>query len=370
MARHALLVGYYGYMNAGDDAFVLVSDWALRSYLGVERLSLYAETSLAFAPSLRPIFHPALWRPALKAMRQAHALARTVGVPHVVFGGGSVFQNDEPNRDYLVFLNCAGPGPHFATGVSIGPFRTAAAERSCARILRRLEFVGVRDRISMERARALAPRTRVEQTFDLGVLLDRASCLHSGLPGRRRGLGIALCNYERFSGGPVAEESRRIRVTVETVRAIAAEGLNDEVVLLEFNGHPRFGDRQVNAALREGLTPHVALREVRYDSDPVGLYREVAGLGCLLAMRLHASVFGYCTGTPVLNLAYHEKCMEWASRIGAGEELVLPTRELSGRRLEEALRRLILQPSPPALPLSVAVSQALRNWSWLRDGSR
>lgn len=358
-----LLKGYYGFQNTGDDALFAAAAWgAPRSYGEHAALVAVGGGIPRFPGSgrVRPAY-PAVrrWRGEARARVWFEALRSDA----VVFGGGSVFHSSERLRDVELLLRLSGRGPHLAAGVSIGPFRSVADERACARVLRRLAFIGLRDGESAALARALAPGVPSALTFDLAPLLlahaDPAA--GAGLP--RRGVGLALCDYERYTGGDERREAARRARVVEVMRALGRSGV-DELVLVDFNGDRRFGDARIHAEVRAACGDlAIPVRHVAYDPAPLAVLQTVAGLRAMVAMRLHAAVFGFLARTPTVILAYHPKCLGWAVEAGVAPSMVHDSAEFDPSAVVSAVTLALAGRAPaPALPVAAAVDRAKLNF--------
>jgi polysaccharide pyruvyl transferase WcaK-like protein len=261
-------------------------------------------------------------------------------------------------------VRTARPGPHFAAGVGIGPFRDTAAEAECRELLRELDFVGARDRISYERARALAPDARVELTFDVAALLPEAADAADRAPGRaRHALGIALC-HEGWSADGAIRQDRRLDGLAAAIRQALRAAPIDEVVLLDCNRNASRADAAAHLALARRMGGAIPCRHVPYDGNPVALFHAIAGLKGLVAMRLHAAVFAYLARTPALILSYHEKCRGWAEMIGAPAETIFDADRFDAAALAGGVSQLLTAPARPALPLAEAGRRSRRNWEW------
>jgi polysaccharide pyruvyl transferase WcaK-like protein len=349
--RSAILHGYYGRKNAGDDAFLIVSAWAARKWLGCDRVWAHADSlPQTYGLPIRRMFMSWQMRGATRLNPLLEAW-RTRGADSILFGGGSIFHSTDLCKSYARALDRAGKGPHVAAGVSIGPFRDAGAEAACGRVLERLAFVGVRDRQSLERGRKAAPKARVELTFDLAPLLFEATGA-AVETGERRGLGVALCGFARPEDR-VGEPAR--------VEAVArALGGADEVVLIDLNAEPDT-DARVHEALREKV--RVPVRHLRYAEDPLAVARAIAGVRGLIAMRLHAAVFAFLVRTPTLLLGYHEKCAAWAEMIGLDRSMIFDASAIDADALARAVTRLPESPAPTLDPAE-AIARARGNFSW------
>lgn len=363
--KKVFLAGYYGMQNSGDDALLAAAAWGVRNFLAPERILVNVATLPAIpAAEMSPVFRPDERFALENRLRGYAACLRSQSV---VYGGGSLFHSSAGIRSNVNQLRLAGRGPHYAVGVGLGPFKSLADERACAELLRRLEFVGVRDRESLEIARALAPALRSEKTFDLAPLILRASPGGSATaPAGRRGIGISLCDYERFSGGDrVREEQRRLKVIAALKRLDPEEA--GELVFIDFNGHPEYGDHALHREIMAALAGRFRVRQLPYSPDPWEVLREIGSLRAVVAMRLHAAVFGFLSGTPTVILSYHPKCRGWADDIGLPGRFVLDSAAFEPEELAARIGEASGQPGQGArLAVSEAEALALRNFEILR----
>jgi polysaccharide pyruvyl transferase WcaK-like protein len=362
----AIVHGFYGQRNAGDDAFLLISAWAARKYWGAGTVWAHADRlPRSHGVTMRRMFVSWDKRGATRLNGLLERLRTRAGVT-ILFGGGSIFHSTPLLESYQRALDRAGDGPHCAAGVSIGPFYDAGAQSACAGLLSRLAFVGVRDRASLERATKLAPRARVELTFDLAPLLSEA-CGADALAqaGRgRRALGVALRGFARVEDRERSGESRRIARVAEALGECARRRALEEIVMVDLSADPET-DQRVHRALAEKLPPDLRVRHEPYADDPLALARTLAGLQGLIAMRLHAAVFAYLGRTPTVILGYHEKCAGWVDMVGLGEAAVVDAERFEAPVLASRIEALLAGAVPLAtLDHGAAVEAARRNFTW------
>lgn len=359
-----LLAGWYGMQNSGDDALLAVSAWGARRFFKAVTLRATAAQIPLFPGSsaLIPVQVPATRFKGENRLRLLWAAARSSGV---IFGGGSVFHSTDDMKRMLELLRFSGPGPRAALGVSVGPFRDSRAEAVCTELLKRLDFVGLRDQESFEIVSSISPGVRHAKTFDLAPLLPRMIAVPgkaASLP--RRGIGFALCDYERFVGRDAGLEAQRRDGILDLIERLDPD-LVGEIVFIDFNGHACYGDRPVHQEIAARISPRFKVRHVPYTPDPGKVLEIIAGLRCIVAMRLHAAIFSFMARTPTLLLSYHNKCRGWASEIG-----------LPGRYLHESvgfdaavLAACVMDGlessfETPNLSVDEAEDLSLLNWSW------
>jgi polysaccharide pyruvyl transferase WcaK-like protein len=367
--NRVFLAGYYGMLNTGDDALLAAAAWGVRQFLAPDRIYANVATLPEFpgAAMLTPVYAATQRFKGENRLRGYGALLRSRSV---VYGGGSLFHTSSVIRSNILQLKLAGKGPHYAVGVALGPFATGEDERTCAELLRRLEFIGLRDRQSFDTARALAPSVRSGLTFDLAPLLPRSAGLNIGDPnlaGERRGIGLSLCHYERFSRGDVRRETIRSGKLVEAIKLFDPAAV-DELVFIDFNGHQQYGDRRLHEEVASRLDNRFSIRHIPYCADPVKMLRNVASLRVILAMRLHAAVFGYLARTPTILLSYHPKCSAWARDIGLSGRYVFDSVEFDVPGLSAQVMDILGgRYREPELAQTEAEAMALRNWTELHS---
>ena len=361
--NRALIKGYYGFRNAGDDALLLVTAWGVRTYCHADEvLAASARIPLKKTALARSIYFDWPFFRRYNVIRERR-IAKTAQM--TIWGGGSVFQSVESIEACCSLLNYAPDTKAFAIGVSIGPFRDRQSEAACGAFLSQLSYVGVRDRISYERAVALAPNTPTEVTFDLAPLLchllPRRSGLIAPLP---RTIGISLCGYKVFVERLGDSNCTSLRILAEAVRLVAASGAVDAVTLFDFTRYHAEPNCDIHESLRHLISPYVHVERCPYNDNPFSLMDAISGVKLLLAMPLHASIFAFCANTPTIILPYHEKCREFAKMIGHSSKLQLEVKDLNARDLATCiLDALDDQMAAPTVSLESAYELAMRNWT-------
>ena len=351
------LVGYYGMQNSGDDALLAATAMGAKHYLGSDAFVVNTPTTVNI-PNIGE-YKPMLSEPqrfmAQNRLQQYWAAATT---NNVIFGGGSVLQNQRDIDLKRDLLTLTGRSNNYALGVGIGPFKNTKAEKSCAHFLNSCDFVGVRDESSLDIAHTIAPWANVELTFDLAPSLLKNVPKHTS---NREGIAVCLCPVERLKGDSSAEQTRYREIA--NALATLHQLTNQSISFVDFNGHAIYGDRVVHQEVSAllGDVPH---RFVAYDSNPFNVMRELASKQIIISMRLHASVFGFLTDTPVFSLNYHPKCLGWCEQIGMSKALYLPMNDLNATDLITQITRGLERgfDEPRMSPLN-AYHLSMNNWS-------
>ncbi|MGV8079855.1 MAG: polysaccharide pyruvyl transferase family protein [Syntrophales bacterium] len=323
--RTAFISGYYGMDNTGDDCLLAVASWGTGRFIKPRKLlaSAVKVPSIVDCKLAAPILRHKQFLPGQYRLTE---WITAIGAKTIVFGGGSIFHTARDMKRKIELLKLSGTGPHYAIGVSLGPFQDKASEACCEELLKRLSFTGLRDQESVDIARSMSKNIHYRKTFDLAPLLPR-SCntaiehfIQSS--NERKGIGIALCDYERFTGGNRTNEIIRRRKIINVMKTLPKE-IIDEVVLIDFNGHRYFGDASIHQDIKQEISQTVKIRRIPYLADPLRTLKEIGSLRLLVAMRLHAAIFGFITNTPTVMISYHPKCQGWAMQIGLAARYVL-----------------------------------------------
>jgi len=284
----------------------------------------------------------------------------------IIVGGGSVFHSVAGIQDKLRIITLGKKKIVVGMGLSLGPFENKSAEALCAQWLNRAHFVGVRDTRSLEIARTIAPKANVVKTFDLAAQLIRNVTFCEGQ--KRRGLGLALCGWEKFTVGGIINEPIQRKKVINLLKKILVSRNIEELVLLNFNGHKYYGDNSVHLEIKEALKSFVPVRLVQYSPDPMIFLNEIARLRGIVAMRLHAAVFAYLTKTPAIIVSYHPKCREWANEIGLSSSWILDSPGFSEELLSSRIESIFNGDYGfPSLLLNSAVELSMKNWDWVSD---
>lgn len=351
-----VLFGYYGELNAGDDAFTVVcSDYLLR--FGARRVGVLADT----LPQVPCFVGSALllhrrWRGVAERVENARIRLWGALGASVIVGGGSIFRDRSGLRELRGILDRSPKGRHAAVGVSIGPYRDDGAQRLLAELLPRFCFVGVRDKVSLERVRETAPDARVKLTFDLGPLLPgvRGSAIGGIPPEDRRGLGISL------RGDQVGDSD--LNLLAKGLARTLDQGLADRLVLLSLNSHPWKGDAEIHRALAARVNRPESVEIVEHDGNPFAMWDRVGRLRAMVAMRLHAAVFAHGNAVPTFIVPYEEKNLEWGDMSGHPESMIGTLSDA----VDYGLPLLLGEAPPmPTLTPEESVERALANFAWL-----
>lgn len=357
------LVGYYGMKNTGDDALLAASAWGAKKFLGSDTLIVNSPTTIniPYHGQEKPLLVETQKFPGQNRLKQYKAAFRA---DNIIFGGGSVLQNQHDINLKQDLLTLTGRYNNNAIGIGIGPFNDIKAEKSCARLLNSCDFIGVRDEISLDIAHDIAPQANVKLTFDLAPsLLSMTHNNYSAI--ERRGIAVCLCPHERLKNQPAAE-SNRIKEIAEALRKTHLL-TGEPIVFVDFNGHKHLGDEAVHkeTAMLMREIPH---EFIKYDPNPFNVLQRMSSFKIILSMRLHASIFGFLANTPVISMNYHQKCEAWCKQIGIPESLYFSTQDTERNELTEKLYNgLVYGFKNCSMAISTACKLSMKNWSMINE---
>lgn len=316
----AVISGYYGYANAGDDALLASIADGLRAR-GVRRICALARRGSHPAPGVR-----AVSRFDLPAVSRALSHAKLL-----VSGGGSLLQDATSTKSLLYYASVIRwakrvgvPTAILANG--IGPIRRPANRRRAVRAALAADLISVRERASAAELAAMGiPQDRVRVTADPVYRL----------PAVRRVAGdyIVLSLRETADGKDAAPaEDAAVRALSEVCRARALRA-----VLLPMQ--PRY-DRAICARAAARLAEAGVDASVAEEDSIDAIRSLVAGARAVCAMRLHALIFATAAAAPSLALSYDPKIDALMEYLGM-EEYVLPAFTASEADVAARLVRLL-----------------------------
>ncbi|KGJ86657.1 polysaccharide pyruvyl transferase family protein [Colwellia psychrerythraea] len=360
----AYLVGYYGMRNSGDDALMYATAWAAKNILGCSntKVGLYGDYTretqsdnqlpLKFTqqfPGQNRLLH---YKTAIQSKR-------------IIFGGGSVLHSEHDINLKRQLMSLANQKKSLAVGIGIGPFNSVMAEKSCAKFLDECGYVGVRDHASLAIAQSIAPNANVHKTFDLAPLL-LCSKQYKAPTKERKGIALTLCSVaiDAMGNTDQFEEEKRVEQFVQLITKLYAK-TGEPITLIEFNGHKKLGDWQINnTIITRLLDKYIPVCIKKYEPNPIILLNQLSGYKAIVSMRLHGAILGYLANTPVLSINYHSKCNGWCDEVGMPENYRI---DLLNLNIEKIVSQITLGISTtfqqPSLPINKALKNSLSNWS-------
>jgi polysaccharide pyruvyl transferase WcaK-like protein len=357
---HSYLMGYYGMQNTGDDVLLYTTRWAAQNLLGMP--NNIVSSALSSKSDEFGDIH-ALPSPKFRGHERFMHYKNALQSSNVIFGGGSVLHSAKDIEFKRHLITLSNRKNSRCVGVGIGPFESIDAEKSCAKFLTECGFVGVRDPESLAVAQAIAPAANVKLTFDLApLMLCHKTNKYSAI--ERRGIMFNFCQQaiDAFGNVNVKNEQERVKTAINMIQGVW-EKTNENICLLDFNGHPVFGDFHVHQKIIVGLPEHIPVTHIPYDPNPFRVLQRIAGFKATVSMRLHSAILSYMTDTPALSINYHKKCRSWCDQVGVAKDYQFDAQNICAESLAITLQQGIgMGFAKPVLKVDEAIQATLLNW--------
>lgn len=329
------LQGYYGMRNFGDDLFCQVMVDQLASHPGGFRPYILAPPDVGGQVDSLPAFLEPAWRsnnPVARLTRGVAKVATTWTSDAVLLAGGSTLSDMGGSRRVEERLGISRRKPHYAVGVSIGPFRTVSHEADIAAYLAGFREVLVRDHSSEDAAKKIGVETGF--SGDIGTLYAVKPRTPDPI------IGFSPCRHTRDSKDLIAR-------IVEGMSEVASVRGCSRFRVFALNSHPINGDVELarsyaSALRRNGFDVEV----VSHIGDVAPVVESIASVELLLTNRLHGAVVAYQAGVPFVLGEYHVKCKDFLDDIGQPE--ILRARTVD--RFPEVLHTLALESASTGQP--------------------
>ena len=301
LPRPTLVVGGYGYRNAGDEAMLT----GLLDLLGRDGTSVVSR-----APAQTTAQH------GVRAVSIPGAPAAMVQHRSVVIGGGGLFGRDMGALGRLLpvagILAAAGGRPVALTGIGVDDGMPRSSRWLLAKLGERSQSVVVRDEASRRVLAELGVTASVQP--DLSSLVPPAGRLAGeqqlrtvGLePSRKPVVGLCLTAVNAALVAPVRQ------AILETVDARS----DLDFCLIPMSRHPFVATHNDEIFARSLVVECPRLRVMLPPDDPTLLLALFEALAAAVCMRYHSLLFADRAGIPIIGMAYAEKCRHWLSDRG------------------------------------------------------
>ncbi len=302
----AVLSGYYGFHNSGDDAlFFAISD-SLRRYMPDVRLCVLSakakEMRRVYRVDCLPRFSPLGVRYALKHAKM------------LISGGGSLIQDATSSQSLLYYLTIMDLASRYGCKVfvyanGIGPIREQNVARA-AKTLRKTDVITLRDELSLgEITRMGLPEEAAVVTADPALLLDGVDrdaadelLKKANVPADGRFIGFSVREWNEDRGAFIEALACLARYARERY------GLTPLFIPLR---HTQ--DAAISKEIASKCGGAYVLDEPYGVSETIGL---VARCDVMVGMRLHALIYASGACVPSIGLIYDKKVSGFLDYIG------------------------------------------------------
>jgi polysaccharide pyruvyl transferase CsaB len=372
---HALLMGYYGTRNLGDEMMLL----CLRRWLEQQdiEITVVCEYPDEFKrrhqlPVVQnwPLLGQWAWRSVWLRGGAVRLIRSVAGCDALIIGGGDLIREDCGWKQFMftiekILLAALLRKPVYLVNIGIGRPRSRFGRAILGWSLRYCRQIIVRDRRSLDICENLHAGGVTRLVPDIALSLPELlpEIVSSGQTDLRRAPYVLVC----LRADP--NLFRQYDLNEPKIQTLAAEldhvveqyGL--DIVFIPFQGleraerdDNRFHQRVV-AAMR-----HASRAEIRPWTDDLGeICGWFQGAQGVLAMRLHAAVLAICFQRPCILMPYDHKLREFGQLMGISDVIYAETLE-SPAQLRSVLASA-LNGSPSAGTPRAASPECVSRWT-------
>ena len=359
--------GYYGMLNSGDDSFMEVAAWGAMKFWKCDSITFLSNQKPILSTPVQCINRGPVWS------TQYDIIKNIFKNDVFVSAGGSTFHSKaKPYNPKMIAYykkKYGFKGANGAIGVSLGPYKSVASEKSVIKYLQSLDFVALRDDYSYNLAESYNLNNEPIRAFDLAALLP---IIYTGVNDKRTThasdqsvIGISICNYERYTNGDLSKEEKRNNFIKEVLKNMASIG-KFHFKFFIFNGHIQLGDESITREiLDELLNTHTFSYEIiPYSSNVEESFNEVSLCSFMLSTRLHASIFACYAQVPFFLVEYHRKCTDFLNDVGQDASYRIQDGELSPILVAEKIADIVTsQNYIPPIHLAETQSRSMLNFT-------
>ena len=150
---------------------------------------------------------------------------------------------------------------------------------------------------------------------------------------------------------------------IETLKMVS-KSLRITIRFLVFNGHNKYGDRELTERIAGTLADYADIEIVPYSQNPVTMWHRIGECDAVLATRLHAGIYACFAEVPFLMVEYHPKCVDFLQDIRYPCRWRIGDMEVSVNELGSMLISVLAkQTRPVLLDMGMFRARARRNFS-------
>ena len=328
-AYDAIISGYYGFDNIGDDAMLAGIVDGIHSIRPGARLAILSKAPVRTALAYRVNAYNRINLPKVMAlMRHARLF---------IHGGGNIIQDSTSTRSLFFYLSITiiakmmGMRVMFF-GNGFGPLTRPFNRRMSGRVLNRADVITVRERLSLGELESLrVVKPVIKLTADPALLVFQSSSADvvdeifaaEGIPIGMRYVGFSVREYQATVAAHMAASAAAAHMEMKNSADNNSDGrgANEDYLLAiaeaadkfctEHNVLPVFlpteyprDVRQIEKVIKLMKTRGYIIRQRYTVPETLGI---VSRMEMMVAMRLHALIFAANLGVPVVSIEYQPK---------------------------------------------------------------
>ncbi|MEM9164821.1 MAG: polysaccharide pyruvyl transferase family protein [Cyanobacteria bacterium P01_F01_bin.4] len=336
--QRALICGYYGHYNLGDEAMLAgmlhqLGQWrpdlspTVFSNHPADTARRHGVATLDQAPTYR---RRALWRQRIETL-WAMAQHR-----YFVLGGGDLLREGPEQSVANVWLTPLQQAIQLRCrslvwGVSVGEIWRPETERRIRQVLNQTELIGVRDDASAAALRSLGVTRPIYVGPDLALLRpepEHIAPLATPLMSKTRpriGVSWRAIANRAIPNNAAAETFDQLQQSMAVLLDWLVDTYDAEIHLIPFQSFPEAYRRRHRPAVDDYVSTQTMIQGCRH-ADRMELYADVpylghldgilASLDLIIWMRLHSLILAARAGVPGLAIEYDLKVNRFMAAIG------------------------------------------------------
>jgi polysaccharide pyruvyl transferase WcaK-like protein len=318
--RPTLVVGGYGYRNAGDEAILA----GLLRLIGRDGVTVMSRSPVETAAT-----H------GVRSVSPARVPLELRSHPGIIIGGGGLFGRDMGLLGRFLpvaGLAAAAAGRRVALlGIGVDREMAGPTASVVGALGRRATAVVVRDLESQASLASIGVEALCRPDLSAAVpSAGRAAGLRhlelAGLdPGRRPVVGLSLTAVDDDLGAEVAR----------AIPALVAARPDLDFCLLPMSRHPFVAGHNDEVFARRLMAASPRLKLLVPPDDPAEVLGIFEAFSAAVCMRYHSLLFAERAGIPIIPVAYAEKCRHWLA------ERSMPSADLRPAALASSVGRAV-----------------------------
>ena len=314
----AIISGYYGFRNIGDDALLMSIINDLRKYKPGIKLLILSRTPISTSKEydVESISRQNVFR-IFKAMKKARAF---------IYGGGNLLQDNTSTRSLFFYLSIVWLAKKMKLKImfyanGIGPLKRKINRLLTRKIMNKVDVITLREKLSYSELKHMdISKPKILLTADSALTVtckdnpETKDIIKSlGIDSASRYIGFSL---RKYPGHEKVEHEK-----YENVIAALADHMAEKYGLLPVfipMQHPDDVPILANVAAKMKCRNYI----IRDKLNVYDTYEIISKMEIMVAMRLHALVFSAGAGVPMVGLVYDPKIegfLEYINQASAGD---------------------------------------------------
>ena len=344
--KTAVLVGYHGYKNLGDDIFrTILMKW-MSSILNVKACAVSARNE-SIEGSIFGLDITTFDSPIKR-------ISRLIWIPiffkslksnYLIFSAGSIFTIQPFFIMYITLkllrLLRGKSLKIMAVGVSIGPFKNKVDKYWCLKSLAQMDQITLRDKKSKSILDDSNIGVPYILSYDLALCWQNMFHDQSIIPTKEEGLiGLALTS-RGFGDCDGEKHSKNCNSIMSAISSTLEEHDNVKLRIFNICNHSVDGDADICRHIRDNLASLGYNADiVVYDGDNIDKYlSSIYECSLLIASRMHAGIMAAGVSIPVYQISYAEKIKEFYEHCELSTDYMYTDENVSHHDIKEFLSK-------------------------------